>query len=323
MYFYVFIQPEVFEEAQYDGEDAVINIASILGGFLQNCFLSVFEDDHWGEAVKEKLNEWPETDMRKRIKTLLSQLKKRKRILYNITPDYAGIISDLDSVFDQASSIPLDLLLIIEKEIHYSSQQGVEVTTRRRYQLTSFETKRSDLAVDGKTCIKGEMGEFDFMQFHFGRALRNATFIHICDRVCGIKNFAGNFGYTTKCLLRWLGDTLIDPINCNIIFHMGQPVGKGAQHVLNEISSFKKGPLSKTRIEIIFYNTDNSLPDPTLPHQRFFLTDQIALDIDRGLDFLDRKTKRCRDTYVNYQKREDANRLLQSYSTARGSSYLI
>lgn len=321
MYFYVFLQPEIFEEAQSDGEDALSNIAAILRGFLQNCFIAVFEDDRWSQTVKDKLDAWPETELRKRVKTLLAQFKKRNRILYNIYPDYEGITSDLECACRQAEVIPLDLILVVEKEFPHISLKEVEVSTRRRYQLTAFEPIRSDLAVDGRTCAIGEMEENDFMQFHFAKALKYATFIHICDRVCGQKNFKTNFRYTTKRLLTWLGGVLADPSRCKIIFHMGKPVGQGAQFILDEISYCKNGRLSKTTIEINFYN--ESLSDPTLPHQRFILTDQIALDVDRGLDFIDRNTHKCRDTYVNYQKTEEANKLLRSYSSGRLSSHQI
>ena len=113
--------------------------------------------------------------------------------------------------------------------------------------------------------------------------------------------------------MTWLGTVLNDPENCRIVFHLGEPKGEGKDFVLQELSSYKKGPLSKTLIEACFY--DESLPNPTLPHQRFILTDQVALDVDRGLDFLNKTTRKCRDTYVNYQNPADAQRLLQSYSS--------
>ena len=58
MYFNVFVQPEVFDEAAVDGIDAAQNISGILTGFLQNCFLLVFEDNRWEMIVKEKLENW-------------------------------------------------------------------------------------------------------------------------------------------------------------------------------------------------------------------------------------------------------------------------
>lgn len=311
MYFYVFMQPEVFKEASTDGEDATQNIVGILSGFLQNCFLAVFEDDRWGTSVKEKLEDWPETMMRRRIMSMLVHLKKQIRFLYSISPDYLGEKPDIDCVFEQAASISLDLMLVDASEIGRTPPAGVEVTTRLTYQQTAFEPKRSEIAVYGKTCNPGEMDYVTFMEFHFAKALKHAATIHICDRVCGKHNFADNFRYTTKQLMAWLGNVLSDPKNCRIVFHLGQPRGQGAQFILQELASFKYGLLSETLLEVYFY--DESLPNPTLPHQRFIMTDQVALDVDRGLDFLDRKTRKCRDTYVNYQKPQEAQDLLNCY----------
>lgn len=319
MYYYVFLQPEVFEEAAADGEDATQNVAGMLGGFLQNCFLAVFQDDRWGTTVKEGLESWPSDMNRKRVTSILVQLRKHNRFLYCIAPDYQGRKTDLDCVFEQADSVGLDLTVVISSEGERTAPAGIEVSTRRTYQGTAFEPRRS--AVNGRTCQPGEMDETDFMEFHFAKALKYATEIHICDRVCGRKHFMENFRYTVRRLMAWLGSALAMPENCRIIFHFGQPDGQGVSFVLDEIKSFRRGRLSRTVIEVNFY--DQSLPDPALPHQRFIRTDQVALNVDRGLDFLDPQTQRCRDTYINYQNPEEAQRLLNSYSSGRVSSHVI
>jgi hypothetical protein len=170
MYFYVFLQPEIFAESLIDGEDATQNVAAILNGFLQNCFLAVFEDDRWGTCVKEKLEEWPEMMTRRRVMSLLVHLKKQNRFLYCITPDYTGAKIELDCVVEQAISVSLDLIMVIASEGGRVAPAGIEVTTRRAYQDTAFEPKRSDLAVYGKTCNPDEMDEASFMDFHFAKS---------------------------------------------------------------------------------------------------------------------------------------------------------
>jgi hypothetical protein len=321
VYFYVFLQPEVFEETAADGDDAIQNLAGILTGFLQNCFLAVFEDDRWKSSIRERIEQWPETMSRRRVASLLVQLRKRNRFLYIIAPDYTGLRSDLDCVFEQASSIPLDLILVLTAEENRPSPGRVEVASRRNYQNTTFEPLRSILATDGKTCNPGDMDEVSFLDFHFWKALKYAGEIHICDRICGARNFADNYRHTIKQLMTWLSTVLADPASCKIVFHLGQPSGQGIHFILHELASFKKGRLSKTSIETYFY--DDSFPNPGLPHQRFIVTNQVALNIDRGMDFFDEKTRRCRDTYVNYQNLDDAQRLLQSYSSGCISKHVI
>jgi hypothetical protein len=259
MYFYVFLQPEIFGEAASDGEDAVQNVVAILNGFLQNCFLAVFEDDRWAPSVREKLEEWPETMTRRRVMSMLVHLKKQSRFLYRISPDYNEGKNDLDCVFEQATSVRLDLLLVIASEDCRAAPAGAEVATRHTYQHTTFEPKRSHIAVYGKTCGPGEMDEISFMEFHFEKALKHAATIHICDRVCGKKSFADNYRYTVRKLLAWLGSILSDPVNCKIVFHLGQPRGLGAQFILHELASFKSGPLNGASIEVHFYDESLNL----------------------------------------------------------------
>ena len=321
MYFYVFMQPEVFDEAVTDGEDATQNVTSILNGFLQNCFIAVFEDDRWEAAVKEKIEFWPQNMTRRRVKSILVHMKKRNRIIYCLEPDYNNNKQDIDCVLEQAPTIPLDLLVVIASESERPAPPGTEITTRRTYHHSNFEPKRSDMAVDGVTCSPGDMNESKFMDFHFAKALKYASTIHICDRICGKTSFTGNFRYTVERLMGWLGSVLADPSSCKIIFHLGQPPGQGQQFILQQLTSMKNRALNSTQVDVHFY--DESLPTATLPHQRFIMTEQIALDVDRGLDFLDRTTQKCRDTYVNYQNPKEAQKLLSSYSSGCISTHTI
>jgi len=321
MYFYVFIQPEIFDEAVTDGEDATQIVSSILNGFLQNCFITVFEDGRWGGAVKEKLEVWPQNMTRRRIKSILVHLKKRNRIIYCLVPDYENNKKDVECVFEQAHSIPLDLLMLIASESEKPAPSGTEITTRRTYHHSNFEPKRSDLAVDGVTCSPGDMDESKFMDFHFAKALKYASTVHICDRIFGKTNFTGNFRYTVERLMGWLGRILADPSSCKITFHLGQPPGQGKHFILQQLTSIKNRALNSTQVNVHFY--DESLPTASLPHQRFIMTEQIALDVDRGLDFLDRTTQKCRDTYVNYQNPKEARELLSVYSSGCTSIHTI
>jgi hypothetical protein len=51
-----------------------------------------------------------------------------------------------------------------------------------------------------------------------------------------------------------------------------------------------------------------------MPHQRFILTDQFAIEIDRGLDFLDRATHKNRDVSVNTKSHSETSKLLAAYA---------
>jgi hypothetical protein len=54
-----------------------------------------------------------------------------------------------------------------------------------------------------------------------------------------------------------------------------------------------------------------------MPHERFILTDQFVLHIERGMDFLDRATKRSRDAFVSVKSRAETVQLLDAYKPMR------
>ena len=314
MYFYVYLHPEVFAEAQSDGEHAQSLLISILSNFLKDCFLSVFEDDRWNQEIKDHLETWPSNMTKIKIQSILAVFKKRNRILFNIRPDYLSEKNDLKCVFDQASNLEIDLLVIDEAN-HRDFMDRFEISTIKSYYYSKFFYSRSELNENGKTCVLGEMDQDSFLEYHFNKGIKYAKKIHICDRFVGSKNLPDNFLYTIKVFLAWLGNILYDPDNCEIIFHTGQPKGEGAHHIEHKIKSYKIRFLKKTKVSIIFYDK--------LPHQRFLLTNQIAMDIDRVMDFFDKNTKKCRDTRITYRDVDDAVKLLDAYSDSENNKFSI
>lgn len=317
MYFYVYVQPDVFVEANSDGGDAPTNLLGILRCFYQNCFLAAFEDGRWELQVKRAIEDWPEDMARKRIVSLLVRMKKSKRLLNCLAPDYLDLKPDLDCVCEQAPSIFLDLLLVVASEVSRCMGNGPEVTSRRTYHMSDFEEHRTDVAAHGSTVCAGEMAEIQFMDIHFRKAVRYAQQIHICDKFCGTSNFSQNFQYTVEQFLAWLSTALHEPQKCRIVFHFGQPAGLGDQHVIQKLGQYRHNHLSTTPVDICFYS--GLTPDDVLPHQRFILTDQVALNIERGLDFLNESTQTCRETLVNYEKRAVAENFLSRYFGGRST----
>lgn len=178
----------------------------------------------------------------------------------------------------------------------------------------------ANLAINGKTFVSGDLDEKDFLDWCFGKMLRYPTRIEICDKLFGSR-FGDNFEYTVKTFLRWLEQIIVDPKNCKFIFHCGKPEGHTDHHIKTQLVSFKTGRLENLPIEIQFYQLpDNS---PVLPHDRYLITDQIVIDIGRGLDFLDRNTKKNRDLTIGYKSFKEVDDLLKSYASAMLPRILI
>jgi len=307
MVFYVYMQPEVIGDAANGGRYGMQYLIALLRGLLQNCCLLEFCDGRSLDEMKEQVESLPGDFDRVAVKKILGRMAKLNRFVYCLDPDDSGKESDLDCVFEQASRSLLDLLLVAEVERSRDAPEGVEISSLSDYQYTPFEEERSLRSSDGRTTPEGGMGETDFLACNFLRALRHARKIEVCDRLAGTK-FAENYEHTIRQLMGWLAKALADPSGCSIVFHFGEADGKKPAYIKGEISGYRAaGALATTPTEIRYYHTD-------MPHQRFILTDQFAIEIDRGLDFLDRATHRNRDVSVNTKSHSETSKLLAAYA---------
>lgn len=307
MVFYVYLQSNAIRDAAGAGTHGIQNLISILRGFLQNCCLAEFCDDRTRTEIKAAVEELPEDFDRVTLKKVLAQLAKLNRFVYCLDPDCGGGKCDLDSVLVQAKEALIQAIVVEEAERNRVAPADCELAPLSKYQHTQFEETRSALSSEGRTLSAGMMDETEFLDEHFLRALRHAGKIEICDRLAGTK-FGDNYEYTIRSLMAWLAGALADTQSCRIVFHFGEAVGNKPAYINSELSKYRsKGALAGTPTEIRYYHTD-------MPHQRFILTDQFAIEIDRGLDFFDRATHKNRDVSVKTKSRSETLKLLSAYA---------
>ncbi len=313
MIFYIYLDPGALSVNNIANDFAMQALIGALRGFTQNCCIAEFEDYRVQDAIKEQVNSLPDTFDRKIIKSLLTELSKRNRFIYCLTPDYTGNKDDKTSAVEQAVSCFLDLFLFSEANSDIDMPAGIEKATLSTFQVTEFENVRSSLAINGRTFFSGELNEKDFLDQCFKKMLRHPARIEICDKLFGSR-FGDNFEYTVKTFLRWLENNLADPQNCKLILHCGKPDGHTDHHIKTQLTGYKTGRLENLPMEIQFYQ----LPDhgQILPHDRYMITDQIVIDFGRGMDFLDRKTRKNRDLTVGYKNYKEVDNLLRSYAYA-------
>lgn len=313
MIFYVFLDPEVIGFANQLGGLGLQSLNGILRGFLQNCFIAEFIDYRIQQSIKDQINALPEIYERTIIKKLFTALQKRNRFIYCLIPDHSGKKSDVQCCIEQAISSFIDLLLLKQIPSDIPIPPGIEVTTLDSYQNCDFECNRSLLASNGRTLREGDLDEKDFLDQNFMKALRYASRIEICDRLFGRK-FGDNYLHTTKIMLLWLEEVLSDPNNCTLIFHSGKPdetFGPDIDFIRAQISGLRRGRLTSLQIQLVLY--DHEIPDKCLPHERFIFTDQIAFEIGRGMDFIDRKTRKNRDISIGIKDKKEVENLLKAY----------
>lgn len=309
MMFYVYMQPEVITVAQNGGPYAVQALISFLRGAVQNCCLVEFLDDRTRAAIRDYMDAFPAAFDRKLLKSLLSSLQKRNRFLYVLEPDYTSIRSDLEVVLAAVADLQTDLVLC-ESQAEITNP-GTEVCELATYQNTNFAHQRFQLAGEGKTLAEGELGQQDYLDEYWSKVFRFASRIEICDHILG-RQFGSNFEYSLRALFHWLEGILDNPGGCSLIMHVGVPDKASLEYIRTQLTAYKQGALLAMRIEIHTYDLDDGRP--CLPHERFILTDQIAVEIGRGMDFLDSATHRIRDVSLGYKSPKEVTDLLASYA---------
>jgi len=316
MIFYVYMSPAVIEDAQEGGPYALDSLIGILQGFLQNCFIAEFEDERLKKAIYNNVSQLPANDAKKKIMSLFGELKKRNHFISCLIPDYCGVDDDLSCVIKQTESVLLDMLLIAKNENGQPVKLKAEIATLGYYNQSKFASERSNLAKNGTTLRPDELSEAELLDKIFKKALIYSSRIEICDRIFGLK-FGDNFEHSFMTMFRWLEKNVVDPVRLEkIIIHCEKPQGYGDDNMKVKLSPIKNGRFSKIAIEVRFYqkNKDSKEEGDPLPHDRYLMTNQVAFDIGRGMDFLSKRTRGNRDISINYQDTDKIAALIGSYS---------
>jgi len=151
----------------------------------------------------------------------------------------------------------------------------------------------------------------------FLKAIRHATGeIEICDCILG-ERFGDNFEYTMKMFLHWLGNALCASDECSVTVHCGTPRKATPDHIKAQLATFRSGAIANMKIAIQYYLEEAG--KSRMPHERFILTDQFAVHVERGMDFLDRSTKKNRDAFVTMKSHAETVQLLNAYKTFRAA----
>ena len=316
MVFYVYLQPEVVGEAQAGGTFAMQSLIGILRGFLQNCCIAEFDD--YRDSLKAAVNALPEDFNRTELKSVLAKLAKLHRFAYCLQEtDYLAGKAEAELAVEQSDSCLLDLLLLEEAMKDCTPAGTAEVCMLANYQNSEFERRRSQIAGDGITHGPDEMAEADLLNGVFLKMLRHASGeIEICDCILGEK-FGDNFEYTIKVFLSWLGSALSAPGECSLTVHCGTPGKATPDYIKTQLAAFRAGPIADMKIAIQYYVEEDG--KSRMPHERFILTDQFAVHLERGMDFLDKSSGKNRDAFVTMKSHAETVQLLDAYKALRAS----
>lgn len=282
MVFYAYLDPAVISRAYENQPYGYQCLIAMLRGFVQNCCI-IDEGGRVRAALAEQLEKLPGNFDRKMLDEILGFLCRHNRFI------------------DAAEEADV---CISESEPAGTSgavRGRTDVCSLANYQFTDFEHLRSSVAQGGETYCHAEQDGEAFLDGNYRKALRHACWIKVCDGSFG-KEFKENYRYSCERFLTWLREIHADRGRCTVTFLCVDPsYGSADPNARNELSRMLEAHGAKVE----FYSR--------LPHERFILTDQIAFEIGRGMDFLLPANDRNRDVSIGSKNIRQVTKLVASY----------
>lgn len=318
MYFYVYFNPEIINNFITDEVKGNQILIPLFRNFSINCFILDFTDYRIQTNLKECVNKLPDNSLRSEIKKLLGTLNKRNRIIYNLSPNYEKDFTDLELVIPQVKDKNIDILILNNDE-EITEDCVCECCHIDKVSGSEFEKIRFALN-EGKILQEAEKDETDFLNEVFLKGIKFAQRIEFYDKIFG-KRFSDNYIYTTEILFKWLKNILHEPDNCTIVFHCEDPDGERPDYIKKRLQDFKNKYLPKTKIIVQYYQVLTT--SGSMQHDRYLSTDQIALELGRGMDMLNRNTHKNRDSKYSYTNMDELKKLIDEYSGNRLTEVII
>ena len=280
MVFYAYLDPAVIERAYQRQPYGYQCLIAMLRGFIQNCCI-MDRNGAVKAGIANQVRKLRNDSDRKMLDTILRFLNRHNRFI-DETEDADVIVSESN----QTDSVG-------------AGRSRGEVCSLANYQFTDFEHKRCMSAHGGVTLGFGQFSAKELLSRHFLRALQYARHLQIYDGSLG-PNCSESYRYTVDAFLNWFRQVNPHATQYPVQIHSREPKGEKQserQALLRDIRALG--------VEITFYRH--------LPHDRFILTDQFALEIGRGMDFLDLYKGCNRDVSIATKDLRQVKSLLQSY----------
>ena len=309
MVFFVYLDPALVRAAANAGELGWSVLAAILQAAAQNCVVLDFDDYRWQARIRSELDACSPVFERSLIKTYLATLATRNRLVPCFKDDDSGR-REIDIVAAQAEDAELDCL-VAATPVTLPKGCCAESTTLASYLSSRFEQARSKVAAHGREYSGGELDSTEFLRVNFRKLLRHASRIEVCDAILGRK-FSDNFKHALERFFNLIRVDCHAPDGCRVVIHCE---GSNRADYLHEtVLRLQVNLPPRIQVEVRLYSSPNG---QCLPHERYLWTDQFALEIGRGMDFLDRSSGKNRDVSLNLKDVADVNGKVASFSRFR------
>lgn len=309
MVFFVYLDPAVVRAAAAAGELGWSVLAAILQAAAQNCVVLDFDDYRWQAGIRAELDACDPFFERSLVKTYLATLATRNRVVPCFKDDYSGR-REIEIVAAQAEDAELDCM-VAATPVTLPKERCAESTTLASYLSSRFEQARSKVAAHGREYSGGELDSTEFLRVNFRKLLRHAARIEVCDAILG-RRFSDNFEHGLKRFLNLVGEACHAPDGCRVVIHC--EASNRAEYLHETVLRLQEKLLPRIQVEVRLYSSPDG---QCLPHERYLWTDQFAIEIGRGMDFLDRCTGKNRDVSLSLKDVADVNEKVARFSRFR------
>ena len=308
MVYYVYLDPGVIRVAAAAGDAGLSCLASLLKALGENCCVVEFDDWRVNQAIAEEIkNLGANADWTKKLKMLLAHLSKQKRFIVALkAPEAHPPISDVTSAGQQAAAAELDA--IVTSEPVSVTGTGAQVINLFAFAGSHFDLSRSQHATQGTTLAGGEHTTTDFYSKLLRKLLRYAQSVDFLDPLFGGK-YGDHFKFTFRAIVREFASGRHESATNQITVHTANSTR--IPHCRIETPTFHAD------IKVTVEAYDSTGANPTLPHERYLLTDQFALEIGRGLDLFDRDTNLNRDVSLSFKSPKEIQSLLNKAAASK------
>jgi len=271
MFYYIFLDPVIIDEAEKAGSMGLGRLIDFLRDLKTDCLLAETDLYRVAPQIKERIQAIKSQHDRKIIgDILISWLQDMRPALY-----LNGDCEDFSlKEFAQNCDVDYDLDLILTDSDHKKSHENSwEMSNLEQIHLTTFAQTRSNTLRKGKRYGAGEKNHHHIYSECFSKMVRYAEDLIIIDYALG-KFWGNDQPINLKRFIRFFRDEAKLLTKLTILTS-----GNQSRHLQNEINNLNNEV--NFDIELTIKNEDE------LPHTRYLIADKLCLDIDRGVDICD------------------------------------
>lgn len=299
------ILPSVFTSISEKETSFYRLVINLLINLEKNGLILTDEQEYIQKVIISGIGNWPQK-YRKQAQVVLKRLKEKNRFV-NVSIKNESKLSCITKPCNYCINLALDYCptaVMTRQECYLCAKKHLEIVNTVKV-VDIVEDSISDFFPNDYVLRKGEWTQQKFEQKILIPLLRDAKNVKIYDRYIGRSIFTPS-STKYKLVLEWILDVFLRERGSKFkgVFEVYGGVGIGIRknQIPTAVSKLRdlENELQKKYPNFqLFIKKEN--PEKQMLHDRYLITDQVAVSLGRGFNLLDGKNhKLVQDTNINY-----------------------